>query len=161
MIFANTKHRCEDIWGDLAADGHRVGLLTGDVAQKKRLRILEDFTSGDIDILVAPMLRHAACRPPVTHVFTYDLPDDCEDFVHRIGRTGRAGASGHSISLACEEYALNLPAIETYIGHSIPVSKYNPDALMTDLPKPLRLTRPRTGNGPRRTGAPRNRRRSG
>lgn len=55
---------------------------------------------------------------------------------------------------ACEEYALNLPAIETYIGHSIPVSKYNPDALMTDLPKPLRLTRPRTGNGPRRTGAP-------
>lgn len=61
----------------------------------------------------------------------------------------------------CEEYALNLPAIETYIGHSIPVSKYNPDALMTDLPKPLRLTRPRTGNGPRRTGAPRNRRRSG
>lgn len=74
---------------------------------------------------------------------------------------GTTGASGHSISLACEEYALNLPAIETYIGHSIPVSKYNPDALMTDLPKPLRLTRPRTGNGPRRTGAPRNRRRSG
>lgn len=100
--------------------------------------------------------------PAVTHVFNYDLPDDCEDYVHRIGRTGRAGASGHSISLACEEYALNLPAIETYIGHSIPVSKYNPDALMTDLPKPLRLTRPRTGNGPRRTGgAPRNRRRSG
>ncbi len=51
-------------------------------------------------------------------------------------------SSGHSINPACEEYALNLPAIETYIGHSIPVSKYNPDALMTDLPKPLRLTRP-------------------
>ncbi len=49
--------------------------------------------------------------PAVTHVFNYDLPDDCEDYVHRIGRTGRAGASGHSISLACEEYALNLPAI--------------------------------------------------
>lgn len=71
----------------------------------------------------------------MTHVFNYDLPDDCEDYVHRIGRTGRAGASGHSISLACEEYALNLPAIETYIGHSIPVSKYNPDALMTDPAK--------------------------
>ncbi|VEB51969.1 ATP-dependent RNA helicase [Salmonella enterica subsp. enterica] len=75
--------------------------------------------------------------------------------------TGRAGASGHSISLACEEYALNLPAIESYIGHSIPVSKYNPEALMNDLPKPLRLTRARPGNGPRRAGAPRNRRRSG
>ncbi|BBU79456.1 hypothetical protein EIMP300_08560 [Escherichia coli] len=75
--------------------------------------------------------------------------------------SSHAGLMDDAISLACEEYALNLPAIETYIGHSIPVSKYNPDALMTDLPKPLRLTRPRTGNGPRRTGAPRNRRRSG
>ena len=117
---------------------------------------------GDLDILVATDVAARGLHiPAVTHVFNYDLPDDCEDYVHRIGRTGRAGASGHSISLACEEYALNLPAIETYIGHSIPVSKYNPDALMTDLPKPLRLTRPRTGNGPRRTGAPRNRRRSG
>ncbi|EBV9642742.1 ATP-dependent RNA helicase RhlB, partial [Salmonella enterica subsp. enterica serovar Hadar] len=53
IIFANTKHRCEDIWGHLAADGHRVGLLTGDVAQKKRLRILDEFTRGDLDILVA------------------------------------------------------------------------------------------------------------
>ena len=162
IIFANTKHRCEEIWGHLAADGHRVGLLTGDVAQKKRLRILDEFTRGDLDILVATDVAARGLHiPAVTHVFNYDLPDDCEDYVHRIGRTGRAGASGHSISLACEEYALNLPAIETYIGHSIPVSKYNPDALMTDLPKPLRLTRPRTGNGPRRTGAPRNRRRSG
>jgi ATP-dependent RNA helicase RhlB len=94
--------------------------------------------------------------PSVTHVFNYDLPDDCEDYVHRIGRTGRAGQSGFSISLACEEYALNLPAIETYIGHGIPVSKYNSDALMSDLPAPKRLTRPpRSNNGPRRHNAPR------
>lgn len=117
IVFANTKHRCEDIWGHLAADGHRVGLLTGDVAQKKRLRILEEFTRGDLDILVATDVAARGLHiPAVTHVFNYDLPDDCEDYVHRIGRTGRAGASGHSISLACEEYALNLPAIETYIG---------------------------------------------
>lgn len=129
---------------------------------EKRLRILEEFTRGDLDILVATDVAARGLHiPAVTHVFNYDLPDDCEDYVHRIGRTGRAGASGHSISLACEEYALNLPAIETYIGHSIPVSKYNPDALMTDLPKPLRLTRARPGNGPRRNGPPRNRRRSG
>lgn len=107
------------------------------------------------------LLRAAWHIPAVTHVFNYDLPDDCEDYVHRIGRTGRAGASGHSISLACEEYALNLTAIETYIGHSIPQSKYNPDALLSELPPPKRLTRARSGNGPRRTGAPRNRRRSG
>ncbi|GAB7195926.1 hypothetical protein OS31_28360 [Dickeya oryzae] len=93
--------------------------------------------------------------PLVTHVFNYDLPDDCEDYVHRIGRTGRAGASGFSISLACEEYALNLPAIEDYIGHRIPVSKYNSEALMTGLPEPKRLSRPRTSGGPRRPGAPR------
>ena len=156
IIFANTKHRCEDIWGHLAADGHRVGLLTGDVAQKKRLRILDDFTKGNLDILVATDVAARGLHiPAVTHVFNYDLPDDCEDYVHRIGRTGRAGASGHSISLACEEYALNLPAIETYIDHSIPVSKYNSDALLTDLPAPKRLSRPRGGNGPRRNSAPR------
>ncbi|MGS4299416.1 ATP-dependent RNA helicase RhlB [Serratia marcescens] len=156
IIFANTKHRCEDIWGHLAADGHRVGLLTGDVAQKKRLRILDDFTKGNLDILVATNVAARGLHiPSVTHVFNYDLPDDCEDYVHRIGRTGRAGASGHSISLACEEYALNLPAIETYIDHSIPVSKYNSDALLTDLPAPKRLSRPRGGNGPRRNSAPR------
>lgn len=153
IIFANTKHRCEEVWGHLVADGHRVGLLTGDVAQKKRLRILEDFTKGDLDILVATDVAARGLHiPEVTHVFNYDLPDDCEDYVHRIGRTGRAGASGHSISLACEQYALNLPAIETYIGHSIPVSKYNSEALLTDLPPPKRLNRNRSGNGPRRRG---------
>ncbi len=159
IIFANTKHRCEDVWGHLAADGHRVGLLTGDVAQKKRLRVLEDFTKGDIDILVATDVAARGLHiPAVTHVFNYDLPDDCEDYVHRIGRTGRAGLSGHSISLACEEYALNLPAIETYTGHSIPVSKYNSDALLTDLPAPKRLARTRNGNGPRRNSSSSSRR---
>ncbi len=79
---------------------------------EKRLRILEEFTRGDLDILVATDVAARGLHiPAVTHVFNYDLPDDCEDYVHRIGRTGRAGASGHSISLACEEYALNLPAI--------------------------------------------------
>lgn len=150
IIFANTKHRCEEIWGHLAADGHRVGLLTGDVAQKKRMRILDDFTKGSLDILVATDVAARGLHiPAVTHVFNYDLPDDCEDYVHRIGRTGRAGASGHSISLACEEYALNLPAIETYTGHSIPVSKYNSDALLTDLPAAKRLQRS-SGGGARR-----------
>ncbi|MGL9733530.1 MAG: ATP-dependent RNA helicase RhlB [Symbiopectobacterium sp.] len=156
IIFSNTKHRCEDIWGHLAADGHRVGLLTGDVAQKKRLRILDDFTQGNLDILVATDVASRGLHiPSVTHVFNYDLPDDCEDYVHRIGRTGRAGASGFSISLACEEYALNLPAIEQYTGHSIPVSKYDSDALMTNLPAPKRLPRTRTSSGLRRSGPPR------
>lgn len=141
IVFANTKHRCEEIWGYLAADGHRVGLLTGDVAQKKRLLLLKQFTDGDLDILVATDVAARGLHiSDVTHVFNYDLPDDREDYVHRIGRTGRAGESGVSISFACEEYAMNLPAIEEYIGHSIPVSQYETEALL-ELPKPYRLKR--------------------
>jgi len=137
IIFANTKHVCEKIFAHLEADKIRVGLLTGDVIQKKRLKILEQFTKGHLDILVATDVAARGLHiPAVTHVFNYDLPDDCEDYVHRIGRTGRAGASGHAISFACEEYVFNLPAIEEYIEHPLPVSKYDHDALLTDLPKP-------------------------
>ncbi|WP_052122471.1 ATP-dependent RNA helicase RhlB [Chelonobacter oris] len=147
IIFANTKHRCEDIWGHLAADGHRVGLLTGDVAQKKRLALLDKFTRGELDILVATDVAARGLHiPAVTHVFNYDLPDDCEDYVHRIGRTGRAGESGKSVSFACEAYAMNLPAIEEYIDHTIPVSQYDADALLQDLPRPFRLRRSTVGS---------------
>lgn len=136
IIFANTKHCCERIWRYLVADGHRAGLLTGDVAQKKRLALLQQFTAGKLDILVATDVAARGLHiPEVTHVFNYDLPDDCEDYVHRIGRTGRAGESGCSISFACEQYAMNLPAIEQYIGHQIAVSQYDPEALLQDLPK--------------------------
>lgn len=141
MIFANTKQKCEEIWQYLLADGHRVGLLTGDIAQKKRLALLDSFTKGELDILVATDVAARGLHiPEVTHVFNYDLPDDREDYVHRIGRTGRAGQSGHSISFACERYAVNLPAIEEYIGHSIPVSQYDAQALLA-LPKVKRAPR--------------------
>lgn len=148
IIFANTKVTCEKIWRHLVADGHRVGLLTGDIAQKKRLAILEQFTQGDLDILVATDVAARGLHiQNVTHVFNYDLPDDCDDYRHRIGRTGRAGAEGNSISLACERYSQNLPAIEKAIEHSIPVSQYDPSALLVDLPIPKvtkRTTRRRT-----------------
>lgn len=156
IIFANTKYKCDSIWGHLAADGHRVGLLTGDVPQKKRERILEQFTQGDVDILVATDVAARGLHiPQVTHVFNYDLPDDCEDYVHRIGRTGRAGESGHSISFACEEYAINLTAIEEYIEHTVPVSDYEPSALLDDLPPALRV-RARPNNTRRQSGGQRN-----
>jgi len=164
IIFANTKHICEKVYAHLDADKIRVGLLTGDVMQKKRLKILEQFTEGNLDVLVATDVAARGLHiPSVTHVFNYDLPDDCEDYVHRIGRTGRAGATGHAISFACEEYVFNLPAIETYIEHSLPVSKYDHEALLTDLPRPKprqRRHKPhnggqnrgRTGGGQRSSG---------
>jgi len=149
IVFANTKHVCEKIYDHLVADKLRVGLLTGDVPQKKRLKILEQFTDGTLDFLVATDVAARGLHiPAVTHVFNYDLPDDCEDYVHRIGRTGRAGASGHAISLACEQYVFNLPAIESYIEHELPVTKYDHDALLTDLPRPKprqRRHRPNSG----------------
>lgn len=138
IVFANTKHQCETIYRHLAADNHRVGLLTGDVPQKKREQILDNFTKGNLELLVATdVAARGIDVSDVTHVFNFDLPDDCEEYTHRIGRTGRAGKKGLAISFACERYAINLPAIETSISYSIPVSKYDPSALLTDLPIPL------------------------
>ncbi len=157
IVFANTKHVCERIHAHLEADGIRVGLLTGDVIQKKRVKILEQFTAGELDVLVATDVAARGLHIPlVTHVFNYDLPDDCEDYVHRIGRTGRAGATGHAISFACEDYVFNLPAIETYIDHSLPVSKYDNTALLTDLPKPKPRPRRHQPHGNKGKGGQRN-----
>ncbi|GGW79289.1 ATP-dependent RNA helicase RhlB [Alteromonas halophila] len=153
IVFANTKSGCERVNDWLAADGHRVGLLSGDVPQKKRLAILDDFSKGNLDVLVATDVAARGLHiEAVTHVFNYDLPDDAEDYVHRIGRTGRAGKSGHAISFACEKYALNLPAIEQYISHAIPVTDYDRGALLDDVktPKPRRRRTPNARNSSRR-----------
>lgn len=158
IVFANTKQCCEALWGQLEADKHRVGLLTGDVAQNKRVKILEQFTQGKLDILVATDVAARGLHiPDVSHVFNYDLPDDPEDYVHRIGRTGRAGASGHAISLACEQYVFNLPAIEACIAHTIPVSNYDHEALLDDLAKPKRIHKAKPGNRQSRERNDRNR----
>lgn len=150
IVFTNTKHACEKVYNWMKADKHRVGLLTGDVNQRKRLSILENFAKGNLDFLVATDVAARGLHiPEVTHVYNFDLPDDREDYVHRIGRTGRAGASGHAISFACESYVYNLPAIEEYIGHAIPVSHFDPAALLDDIPKP-RYQKRRHHHGQRR-----------
>lgn len=162
IVFANTKHDCEKISSWLKADNHRIGLLSGDVQQKKRLAILEDFTAGNLDILVATDVAARGIHiDKVTHVFNYDLPDDAEDYVHRIGRTGRAGEAGIAISFACEKYAQNLTAIETYIGHDINVTDYNPNNLLDDVktPRPNNRSRKRYSQkgGPKKDGRSNNR----
>ncbi|WMN58472.1 ATP-dependent RNA helicase RhlB [Pseudoalteromonas xiamenensis] len=150
IVFANTKQVCEDVYAWLKADGHRVGLLTGDVNQKKRISILAQFAKGDLDLLVATDVAARGLHiPEVSHVFNFDLPDDCEDYVHRIGRTGRAGASGHAISFACEQYAYNLHDIETYIDHAIPLSHYDKEALLDDIKTPDLQRKRNYSQGPR------------
>jgi ATP-dependent RNA helicase RhlB len=93
--------------------------------------------------------------PDVSHVVNYDLPHEAEDYVHRIGRTARAGASGDSVSFACETYAFTLPEIEKYIAHRIPVGSYAPGELPTiTRPPPAPRRRPGGGRGGPRRGGP-------
>ncbi len=122
MVFVNTKRAAEDIARLLEHNGLPAEAINGDVPQKKRLRMLKDFQEGALPVLVATDVASRGLHvPDVSHVINYDLPQDAPDYVHRIGRTARAGASGDAISFACETYAFSLPEIEDYIGHRIPV----------------------------------------
>ena len=130
MVFANTKRETERIWGYLAGNGLSAAILSGDVPQKKRLKLLRQFQEGELPILVATDVAARGLHiPDVTHVINYDLPQDAEDYVHRIGRTARAGAAGDAISFVCETYAFCLPDIEDFIGIKIRVEPVAPDLL--------------------------------
>jgi len=122
MIFVNEKRTGEKVARNLARYGFAIGILSGDVRQQKRMRILEDFTAGKLHLLVATDVASRGLHiDGVTHVFNYDLPEDAENYVHRIGRTARAGATGVAISFSCERFCFGLPEIEAYISRAIPV----------------------------------------
>ncbi|MCG8428318.1 MAG: ATP-dependent RNA helicase RhlB [Chromatiales bacterium] len=130
IVFVNTKRTADDIWGYLEGNGLKAAILSGDVPQRKRMKLLLQFQSGELPILVATDVAARGLHiPDVSHVFNYDLPEDAEDYVHRIGRTARAGASGEAISFACETYAFSLPDIEEYIGHRLPMDSVQDDML--------------------------------
>jgi ATP-dependent RNA helicase RhlB len=134
MVFVNTKRVAEKLEAALIANGFSAQAMSGDVPQKKRLRFLRDFHNGDLAVLIGTDVASRGLHiPDVSHVFNYDLPQDCADYVHRIGRTARAGAEGDAISFGCEEYAVSLPDIEDYIGHKIPVAAVRPELLAKDL----------------------------
>ncbi|MBB6188931.1 DEAD/DEAH box helicase [Rhodanobacter sp. MP7CTX1] len=138
IIFVNTKAAAERITERVKRHGIRVGAISGDVPQLKRQKLLQRFQDGQLDILVATDVAARGLHiPAVSHVFNYDLPQDAEDYVHRIGRTARLGAEGDAISFACDLYAMSLPDIETYIGQSIPVASMDADLLI--MPKPRAL----------------------
>ncbi|KFN44103.1 ATP-dependent RNA helicase RhlB [Arenimonas oryziterrae] len=135
MVFVNTKAWVEKVARALERAHYRVGVLSGDVPQKKRQSLLAKFQRGELEILVATDVAARGLHiDNVSHVYNFDLPFEAEDYVHRIGRTARLGAEGDAISFACEIYAQGLPAIEAYIEQKIPVEPVTTEAL-TAIPR--------------------------
>jgi ATP-dependent RNA helicase RhlB len=123
MIFVNTREEARRLVERLERHGYRAKGLTGSVVQRRRLTVLGDFKEGRLPILVATDVASRGLHiEGVSHVINYDLPQDPEDYVHRVGRTARAGAEGWAISLACENFVYSLPAIEKLLGAHIPVA---------------------------------------
>lgn len=138
IVFVNTKRVGERVYAYLESNGFVAGLLSGDVPQRKRMGLLDRFKGGDLPILVATDVAARGLHiPEVSHVFNFDLPQDAEDYIHRIGRTARAGASGDAVSFACEEYVFSLTDIQDYIGEPIPTSAVT-DAVLPKVEKPSR-----------------------
>jgi len=138
IIFVNTKAAAERITDRVKRQGYRVGALSGDVPQLKRQKLLQRFQDGQLEVLVCTDVAARGLHiPAVSHVFNYDLPQDAEDYVHRIGRTARLGAEGDAISFACDLYAMSLPEIEEYIGQKIPVANLEPELLVMPTPKQI------------------------
>ena len=172
IIFANTKHATIRIWGYLQGNDLSAAIISGDIHQNKRESLLRRFHDGEYSILVATDVASRGLHiPDVTHVFNYDLPELGEDYVHRIGRTARAGKSGAAISFACEDYAMNLIDIEAYTRRSIPTISISNDLLIKPNP-PVKMKEgrikpkgkpggrpPRSGKGPGNSRRPSRRRR--
>ncbi len=143
IVFANRRDQVRDLEETLRRQGVKSALLSGEIAQNKRLRTLDQFKNGKIRVLVATDVAGRGIHVEgVTHVFNFNLPENAEDYVHRIGRTGRAGETGISVSFASEDDSFALPAIEDYIGQKLEC--VIPDeSLLAPLPaKPAPKSRP-------------------
>lgn len=131
IVFANRKDEVRRIEERLTRDGISAAQMSGDVAQHKRIRVLEDFRSGRLRVLVATDVAGRGIHvDDISHVVNFTLPEDPDDYVHRIGRTGRAGTTGVSISFAGEDDAYALPAIEELLGHKIQCETPTEDLLV-------------------------------
>ena len=159
MVFVNMKREAERVEDYLKANDIDARAISGDVPQKKRLRMLMDFQSGELPVLIGTDVASRGLHiPDVQYIINYDLPQDAEDYVHRIGRTARAGAAGDALSFGCESYAMSLPDIEDYIGHKIPVANYTQEQL-PEITRPAPRPRRKGPPGRRGDGGGSNRRR--
>ncbi len=149
LIFVNRRTTAFDLVKGLTANGYPTRALAGNVPQDKRLKILTDFKEGRLAVLVATDVASRGLHiEGVSHVINYDLPQDAEDYVHRIGRTGRAGALGTAVSFACDDYVFSLDAIQKLIGRPIPV-EWPPQELFRSG-KVANAPRPHAAGQPRR-----------
>jgi ATP-dependent RNA helicase RhlB len=147
LIFVNRRLTAAELVRGLSANGYPTRALAGDVPQERRLKILRDFKEGSLAVLVATDVASRGLHiEGVSHVINYDLPQDSEDYVHRIGRTGRAGAEGDAVSFACEDYVFSLDAIEKRVGRKIPAQWPTEELLragpVASAPRPPRFRRP-------------------
>ena len=142
LIFANTRTYVDMLARKLKGNGFSAVGITGTVHQKKRLKIMQQFKAGQIKILVATDVASRGIHvEDIDSAINYDIPQDCEDYVHRIGRTGRAGKTGRAITLACEKYVYYLEAVEKFIEEKIEVRWAEDDWYEQDRAKPPRQKR--------------------
>lgn len=133
IIFCNTKRTCEVVSKRLEINGLKNGFLIGDLPQKRRLQILNDFKAGTLTMLVATdVAARGIDVNDLAMVINYDLPNEAENYVHRIGRTARAGKSGKAYTFCSEQDVYNLPAIERYIEMQIPAKVAYPEQMLED-----------------------------
>jgi ATP-dependent RNA helicase RhlB len=138
IVFTNRRDQARKLADNLHRNGISVGLLSGEVAQPKRVKTLEEFRTAEIQVLVATDVAGRGLHiDDISHVVNFTLPEEADDYVHRIGRTGRAGALGTSISFACEDDSFLLPAIEAKIGAKLPCE--HPPAELLVEPPPFSL----------------------
>lgn len=145
MIFANTKSGVLWLAEKLKANSYAAEALTGDLPQKQRFKLMNGFKANEIKILVATDVASRGIHiDGVSHVINYDLPQDSENYVHRIGRTARAGRTGTAFSLACENYVYHLDPLEEMLGYKIPVEWPDDDYFPEDAAPGLSMRRSRT-----------------
>ncbi|UCH97698.1 MAG: DEAD/DEAH box helicase, partial [Candidatus Aminicenantes bacterium] len=162
LIFTNMKQEAARVARHLEYNGYKCQHISGDLPQRKRLQVMNHFKAGKLPFLVATDVAARGLHiDDLELIINYDLPGDCENYVHRIGRTARAGKSGKAISLACEKYVYNLEAIESFIGIKIPIGYAEDDLYLQDkaegmiFDRPMRKTRGRGGKRPRKSLTPR------
>lgn len=162
LIFTNTKNGAYEICQRLTHNGFSAKYIIGDLPQKKRIRAIDQLKSGELNYLVATDVAARGLHvDDLDMVINYDLPEDPENYVHRIGRTARAGNTGKAVSLACERFVYSLESIEELIHMKIPVIRAEEDLYSDDSSSELRFDRPRRGashgeahrSGPRRQNA--------